>query len=61
VPAEPVPESVEEFDHFVKESVMKYVDIAKEVDSQVSEQVRHFEPHKYPLMTPTSAGRNRPP
>ncbi|KEZ46507.1 Adenylyl cyclase-associated protein [Scedosporium apiospermum] len=40
VPAEPVPESVEEFDHFVKESVMKYVDIAKEMDSQVSEQAQ---------------------
>lgn len=39
-PAEPLPEVVEEYDQFIKNSVLKYVEIAKGVDEHVAEQVR---------------------
>jgi len=37
-PAEPVPESVEEYDDFIKNSVAKYVEISKGVDPVVAKQ-----------------------
>ena len=39
-PVEPLPEVVEEYDQFIKNSVLKYVEIAKGVDKHVAEQVR---------------------
>lgn len=32
---------MEEYDQFIKNSVLKYVEIAKGVDKHVAEQVRH--------------------
>lgn len=48
-PAEPLPEVVEEYDQFIKNSVLKYVEIAKGVDKHVAEQVC---PGHRPLATP---------
>jgi adenylyl cyclase-associated protein len=38
-PPEPVPESIEEFDNFINQSVKKYVDNSNEIGGLVAEQV----------------------